>query len=125
MRLCQAFGGVSRYIPQNPGTPNDMARFLNDPIIWDKICAYYGGGAITLPRGDNHLKRRRVDELLRETRLSHRSIAMKTGATERYMRTRAQAMRRDEAAVLPLFDPTINNCFKNAAVNKKRTLGKG
>ncbi|WP_449246476.1 hypothetical protein [Desulfarculus baarsii] len=104
LRLCRAFGGVSHYIPQNPATPNAMARLLDDQAAWAKVCAYYGGAAITLPRGDNLLKRRRVDELLRAGAASHRVIAMQTGATERYVRARAKAMRRERARALPLFD---------------------
>ena len=103
LRLCHLFGGVSYYIPQNPKPGHRWAAALDDNQ-WAQICARYGGGPLTLPQGESQQKRSRIDELLNEGRLSHRNIAITTGATERYVRQRLQLMKQAERQNLPLFD---------------------
>lgn len=103
LRLCKQFGGVSYYIPQVPKLTHAWMRVL-DAQQWAKVCAEYGGTSLTLPQGEHHIKRQRVDALLNEGRLSHRKIAMATGSTERYVQQRWQRIRQAEAQNLPLFD---------------------
>lgn len=99
-RLCRACGGVSYYLPAKPKPTHPWAQVVGLEAM-EILCAQYGGSRLTLPKGDNAAKRRRVLQLLREGRLSVRQIAIKAGVTERYV---SKMRGRQDEARLPLFD---------------------
>lgn len=99
-RLCRHYGGVSFYIPHTPKESHAWAQIISQPA-WEALCGDYGGTRLTLPRGEQGLKRARVLELLNTGGVSVRQIALRTGATERYVSMLRAKMMDTRQAPLP------------------------
>ena len=93
VRLCQAVGGVSWYIPHKAGTDHSFVKIIGQEA-WSALCAAYGGTRLNLPQGDAQIKRQQAKELLEAGKLSVRQIALQTGLTERTI-SRLRGQNRD------------------------------
>lgn len=107
--LCRAYGGVDYYIPHHPRADHPWAGLLGQDA-WQRLCAFYSGGVLTLPKGDRTFARLRVEHLLAQDKYSGRQIARMSGCTERSVRRWRSRMHRRPGAKpapavpLPLFD---------------------
>jgi len=90
LKLVEKFGGVEKYyIPKLKRQRAYYHPWVDiigkDP--WVKLCKTLGGQKICLPRGCHlTLKKRLILELAEDKALSHRTIALRVGATETYVR---------------------------------------
>ena len=94
VRLCQAVGGVSWYIPHKPGPDHQIAKIIGQRA-WIGLCATFGGTRLNLPKGEARLKHLRATQLLKAGEFSVRQIALQTGLTERTI-SRMRGSRRDK-----------------------------
>jgi hypothetical protein len=90
LKIAEQFGGVEKfYIPRlanRVGLHHRWTKILND-AEWRKVCKVFGGQKISVPRGAFLvLKKRLIIDLAADPNLSHRTIALKVGVTETYVR---------------------------------------
>ncbi|WP_027188692.1 helix-turn-helix domain-containing protein [Desulfovibrio cuneatus] len=79
--LCNTFGGVPIYIPEQACMAHDIARAVGVQGM-EALCASYPGEYITVPSGG--VKKEQIVDMLQQG-LSKRKIAQLCGVTERYV----------------------------------------
>lgn len=98
--LCRHLGGLSIYIPRNPGPAHRCSPIIGLPAL-QALAAYAGGYHLELPNLRRpEAEKKRIWELL-DQGLTHERIAETCRVSERWVRHLA-AQRRETQPRLPL-----------------------